>query len=325
MKTILIIEDDKTLRENIAELLKEESYNVLFAEDGLIGVQLTISHLPDLILCDIMMPNMNGYDFYKTIQQIKATSTIPLIFLTAKTETKDVRTGMQLGADDYITKPFDLNDLLQTIKVRLNKHDNLLQLNDEKFYAMLDNPLMGVFIYQNEKFLFVNHAFANIFGLCPNDFQELSFADLAVKEGKELLNKKTSRCLKGIQSTFLIVFEAICKNIKKKLFVELYASVVYYKGSPVLIGNVIEVSTEGNKSAGISETSAFNGELSRREIEVLGLVCEGSSTAEIASIMKISQRTVDTHRANLLNKTGCKNTAELVMYAIRKNRITLDN
>jgi PAS domain S-box-containing protein len=326
MKTILIIEDDQTLRENTAEFLTEEGYNVIFAEDGLVGVQLAMKHLPDLILCDIMMPNMNGYDFFKTIQQIKATSTIPLVFLTAKTEREDIRTGMQLGADDYITKPFDLNELLQTIKVRLEKHDKLLQQHDEKFYALIDNPLMGVFIYQNEKFIYVNNAFAKIFSLYPPDFADLSFDDITIGEGKELTLEKIRRCLKGIQSSVQIVFEAFHKDTKKKLVVEVFASIVNYKGAPALIGNAIEAAKADYESAGITTISIADNEdsLSKREIEVLDMVCKGLSTSEIAVIMNVSQRTVDTHRANLLNKTGCKNTAELVMYAIRKKYIILE-
>ena len=326
MKTILIIEDDQTLRENTAEFLKEEGYNVIFAEDGLIGVQLAMQHLPDLILCDIMMPNMNGYDFFKTIQQIKATSTIPLVFLTAKTEREDVRTGMQLGADDYITKPFDLNELLQTIKVRLEKHDKLLQLNDEKFYALIDNPIMGVFIYQDNKFVYVNNAFAKMFDLYVQDFRELTFEDLLVEGGKEQVLDKIRRCLKGIQNSVQIVFEAFHKDTKKKLVIEIFATLVNYKGSPSLIGNAVEASKANSESAGISIISAADNEdaLSKREIEVLAMVCNGSSTTEIATLMNLSQRTVDTHRANILNKTGCKNTAELVMYAIRRKYVTIE-
>lgn len=326
MKTILIIEDDQTLRENTSEFLKEEGYNVIFAEDGLVGVQLAMRHLPDLILCDIMMPNMNGYDFFKTIQQIKTTSTIPLVFLTAKTEREDVRTGMQLGADDYITKPFDLNELLQTIKVRLEKHEKLLQMNDEKFYTLLDNPLMGVFIYQNEKFIYVNNAFAKIFGIYVPDFSDLSFQDLILAEGKEQTLEKIRRCLKGIQSSVQVVFEAFHKDSKKKLVVEIFGSIVNYKGVPSLIGNAIEASKADYEAAGISTISINDNEdsLSKREIEVLSLVCNGLSTSEIAVYMSLSQRTVDTHRANLLNKTGCKNTAELVMYAIRRKYIVLE-
>ena len=98
MKNILLIEDDVITRNNTAELLKEEGFQVFIAEDGLVGVQLTMKYFPDLILCDINMPNMNGYDFFKTIQQIKSTSTIPLIYLTGKTKEE---VEMKLAANKY--------------------------------------------------------------------------------------------------------------------------------------------------------------------------------------------------------------------------------
>jgi DNA-binding response OmpR family regulator len=119
MKKILIIDDDKILRENTCDFLEEEGYNVISAENGLIGLQQTMNQMPDLILCDINMPHLNGYDFYRTIKQIKSTSTIPLIFITANTENKNINIELHLGVDDYITKPFDLNELLISIRTHL--------------------------------------------------------------------------------------------------------------------------------------------------------------------------------------------------------------
>jgi len=326
MKTILIVEDDKTLRENIAEYLKEEKYNVIYAEDGFIGVQLVMKHLPDLILCDIMMPNMNGFEFYKTIQQVKATATIPLIFLTAKVEKEDIREGMQLGADDYITKPFDFNELLKAIKVRLEKHEKIQQLHDEKFYALIDNPLMGVFIYQNNKFVYENTAFSKIFGLCQADFKNLSFDDIIADGHREMTMEKIKRCFRNLQSTVHIVFEAFHKDESKTHVVEVFGEMVTYKGIPSLIGNAIEVSEMSRNKAEnpLLKTEHSPDNLSKREVEVLLLICKGNSTAEIANAMNISNRTIDTHRANIHAKTGTKNVAELVMYAIRNKMISFE-
>jgi DNA-binding response OmpR family regulator len=130
MKKILIIEDDTVLRENTAEFIQGENFEVFVAKDGLEGVQQTLQHLPDLILCDISMPNMDGFDFYKTIKQIRATSTIPLVFFSARTENEDIRAGMQLGADDYIIKPFDFFELLKVIRTRLAKYERIQEFND---------------------------------------------------------------------------------------------------------------------------------------------------------------------------------------------------
>ena len=180
MKKILIIEDDMVLRENTAEFIKGQNFEVFIAEDGLVGVQQTLKHLPDLILCDISMPNMNGYDFYKTIKQIKSTATIPLVFFSTRTANEDIRAGMQLGADDYITKPFDFYELLKVINTRLNKYDKLEKINDEKFDALIEHPTLGIYIYQNGKFLFYNTPLANIFGYDYNEFSLISFKKVKV-------------------------------------------------------------------------------------------------------------------------------------------------
>ena len=111
MKKILLIEDDVVLRENTAELLELSNYDVIAASNGKIGVELAKTSLPNIIICDIMMPELDGYGVLEALAKNKKTKHIPFIFLSAKTERKDVRKGMDLGADDYITKPFEKMNL----------------------------------------------------------------------------------------------------------------------------------------------------------------------------------------------------------------------
>ena len=108
MKTILLIEDDKALRENTEELLELSGYSVLTAPNGKIGIELVKENLPDIIVCDIMMPVIDGYGVLENLSADEKTKQIPFIFLSAKTEHKEIRKGMDLGADDYLTKPFNL-------------------------------------------------------------------------------------------------------------------------------------------------------------------------------------------------------------------------
>ncbi len=122
MKKILIIEDNKDVRENTADILELANYEVSTAENGKKGVQIAKSLKPNIIICDIMMHGLNGYDVLEHLSKDKKTASIPFIFLTAKTERIDVRKGMALGADDYLTKPFEENELLDTIATRLKKH-----------------------------------------------------------------------------------------------------------------------------------------------------------------------------------------------------------
>lgn len=129
--TILIIEDNQDVRENIQELLELYGYNALVAADGKQGVVAAKDLMPDLIICDIMMPGLDGYGVLQILSRQPETSAIPFIFLTAKSETGDIRKGMSMGADDYITKPFEESVLLQAIEVRLQKSKKWKQLVDE--------------------------------------------------------------------------------------------------------------------------------------------------------------------------------------------------
>lgn len=127
MKTILLIEDNQDIRENMAEILEMSNYKVLSAQDGKEGVALAVENKPDLIVCDIMMPVLDGYGVIHMLQKNEDTNNIPFIFLTAKAERAEIRKGMDLGADDYITKPFNGTELLNAIEARLRKADIVKQ------------------------------------------------------------------------------------------------------------------------------------------------------------------------------------------------------
>ncbi|MAN58772.1 MAG: transcriptional regulator [Flavobacteriaceae bacterium] len=121
MHTILLIEDDAALRENTEELLELFDYTVLTAPNGKLGIEKAKSEKPDLVICDIMMPEVDGYGVLQALAAHADTKHIPFIFLSAKTEHKEIRKGMDLGADDYLTKPFEEDDLLSAVESRLAK------------------------------------------------------------------------------------------------------------------------------------------------------------------------------------------------------------
>lgn len=127
MKTILVIDDNTDLRENTAEILDLAGYKTLTAENGKKGVDTAVKEKPDLIVCDIMMPELDGYGVLHLLRKNPDTQQIPFIFLTAKTERSDFRKGMEMGADDYVTKPFEDIELLNAIEVRLKKSEVLQQ------------------------------------------------------------------------------------------------------------------------------------------------------------------------------------------------------
>jgi CRP-like cAMP-binding protein/CheY-like chemotaxis protein len=124
-RTILVIDDNADIRDNTAEILELAGYKTLTAENGKKGVDIAIKEKPAIIICDIMMPELDGYGVLHLLRKNEGTQNIPFIFLTAKTERSDFRKGMEMGADDYVTKPFDDIELLNAIEVRLKKAEIL--------------------------------------------------------------------------------------------------------------------------------------------------------------------------------------------------------
>ena len=136
MTKVLVIEDELFVRENIVDLLEAEDFEVFSTENGILGILWAQENLPDLIICDVMMPEINGHDVLEEMRELPETSLTPFIFLTAMSDKGDIRHGMELGADDYLTKPFTRNELLSAISSRLLKHAKLMkQYNEEHLKA----------------------------------------------------------------------------------------------------------------------------------------------------------------------------------------------
>lgn len=138
-KKILIIEDEDDIRQDIYKILTMQGYDVLQAENGKVGIRLAISNLPDLIISDIMMPELDGYGVLQELQKLPQTNTIPFIFLSAKSSRSDVRDGMNLGADDYISKPFDFDELIEAVNKRLEKAEITAKKFNTKYEALAES------------------------------------------------------------------------------------------------------------------------------------------------------------------------------------------
>jgi DNA-binding NarL/FixJ family response regulator len=355
MKKILVIEDDPTLRENTFEFLKEEGFEPYAAKDGTAGVQMALEIVPDLILCDISMPKMDGYDVLKTLHSIPSTSTIPFIFLTAKTQKDEMRLGMQLGVDDYITKPYSYDDLLTSIQVRLDKAERITRSFDNKFMSLIENPLLGVFILQGETFNYINSRFVKLLEYNSDmDIYSKNINDIIDDDFKAKVHEKINLCQKGVYSSHY--FRARLKTANAQLInVTIFTSSVKLKGVNSIIGYVLKetgnISFEQlNEEDTITNqiTEALNyftkqhqvkpselikiihenyagnslqnpDDLTKREIEIIRLMADGLSNKEIADKLFVSQRTVDSHKANILVKTGVKHTASLMVYAMKNN------
>ena len=127
MTKILVIEDELFVRENIVDLLEAEDFEVFSTENGILGILWAQENIPDLVICDVMMPEMSGHDVLAEMRELPETTLIPFIFLTAMADKGDIRHGMELGADDYLTKPFTRDELLNAIDSRLLKQAKLMK------------------------------------------------------------------------------------------------------------------------------------------------------------------------------------------------------
>lgn len=138
-KSILVVDDDATIREVLRKGLEREGFEVITACDGDEAIEYVNRQLPDLVICDVMMPKMNGYKFRDYLRRNVVTAAIPFIFLTAKDSKADIRKGMSMGGDDYLTKPFRFKELLQSIHARFQKQEALNILNEKKLKTLRDN------------------------------------------------------------------------------------------------------------------------------------------------------------------------------------------
>jgi two-component system sensor histidine kinase/response regulator len=144
LKKILVVEDEQSLRKDIIEMLSYEGFEVLGAENGRVGIEEARKHLPDLIICDIMMPELDGYAVLDELRKETRTAAIPFIFLTARTDKMDRRLGMEQGADDYLTKPFAVKELLKAIETRIKKREVVKQDAQRQNEALRNNIILSM-------------------------------------------------------------------------------------------------------------------------------------------------------------------------------------
>ena len=167
--TVLIIEDNDDIREGTREILELTGYQVYTAHNGKVGVDEALKRLPDIVLCDIMMPELDGFGVLHMLGKHKETATIPFVFLTAKSERSDMRRAMEMGADDYLTKPFDEIELLNAIETRLKKRQQLgqttgidkkvLYLSDDEQTLLLEELVRGARVktYKKNQLIYQEH------------------------------------------------------------------------------------------------------------------------------------------------------------------------
>lgn len=205
MPKILVIEDEPEMRRNLLTILKLERFNALGAENGCLGLELARREKPDLILCDVMMPELDGYGVLRGLRADAVTVTTPFIFLTAKGEKPDIRAGMNLGADDYLIKPVGKSDLLSAISARLRRQQQQAQ---QEFKPNFDScePLLtlGLTARAAEVLLWVaqgktNADIATILGISESTVKK-HLLEVFAKLGVETRSAATLRALEVLNS-----------------------------------------------------------------------------------------------------------------------------
>ncbi len=313
MRKILLIEPNKKLQEQTSSFLESKNFKVIISSEGTSAIQKALEFFPDIILCNSDVPGLNGFEIFNTLLQINSTAVIPFVFLMNGASSEDVRAAMNLGADDYLKKPFELDELYKLIETRLEKQEKILGLADEKFNTLMDYSSDAVFIYQDERISYVNNVFCELVSYTKRELIGMNLVNIIYKDDIQLIIKKVSRLLKGIHRSIQSEFKAICGDQKIVKFL-LNANVIDFKGKKSILGT-IKLSDDLQSTSFIPKTTDIN--LTLREKEILQLICDGNSNAKIAELLSISERTVEGHRANLLNKTNCQNSASLAIFAVK--------
>ena len=313
MKKILLIESNIKLLNKTSEFLKRKFFNVISTSEGTTGIQKALEFLPDIILCDSEVSGLSGYEIFNTLIQINSTAIIPFVFLMNKASNEDVRAAMNLGVDDYLEKPFDKNDLLKLIEIRLEKQEKIMGLADHKFNTLMEHSTDGVFIYQNEKLSYANKKFCDLVAYSKRELIGMNLVNILYKDDIQLVIDKISRLKKGIQRDIHTEFRVISgdQNIVQLL---MSGSCINVDGKKSIVGT-IKIKEDIANRAFVTQKSLIH--LTQREKEILHFICKGYLNMEIAKELNISNRTVEGHRANLLNKTESRNTASLAVFAIK--------
>jgi len=184
LKKILLIEDDRLILETTANFLESAGFEILEANGGEKGISLAKANTPDLILCDVLMPGTDGHEVYRILHNDITTADIPFIFLSSLSDIRDIRIGMQMGADDYITKPIHPDELLKTIETRLDKFDRLLKHKELRYHALFELASEAILMIKPEtaEIIDANQATLDMLGYTKLEITRLKANDVLSKE-----------------------------------------------------------------------------------------------------------------------------------------------
>ncbi|MGV8095686.1 MAG: response regulator [Mangrovibacterium sp.] len=354
---ILVIDDDERLGKTIKNVLSAQGYDVRYANNGSLGVQLAFEYNPDLVLCDVRMDPIDGYQVYKILKESSLIDYVPFLFLTVCSNLEDIRFGMDLGADDYFVKPFNNDNLIRSIESRLSKFKILKESGRPGFKTLFEFSPNGIFLFNRTSIIDANPAFLKMLGIDSEKVARLRIEDIFDKDSLRRIKDKLLRCYAGIGESF---HECVNISIGNKLMSDTSILISTYERnsiSPMMIGmihvdnesikrvthghiesevvqmlakeNIIITNSLRKKLAEIFKQQSTRMEkeqgefFSKREYQILKLSMEGLPMKLIADRLSISFRTVENHRAKMMEKTGANNIVEVIVYALRNNLIRI--
>jgi len=263
-RVILIIEDDVQLAKVISNLFKIQGiYDPYIAENGSVGIQKAFELIPDMIICDIGMSDIDGYQVFKILKESSITSMIPFIFLTGRSEVDDISLDFSLVADDYIVKPFQNDELLQSIKTRLAKYDQFVDLSRKNFQALLNISPNIIFILNEKGFTDISPSFTRILGYSGEDVESKSLKDIVVEQDRLRIVGDLNKSFRGVEGTISTTARLVKKNLDKvdiNLFLQKGTTI---KGKPNIVGVMIEKAGAMNNNGMLMNEEEIKNELQR--------------------------------------------------------------
>jgi PAS domain S-box-containing protein len=353
---ILLIDDDQRFGRTIENVLESNGYDVCYANNGALGIQKAFEYNPDLILCDINMDPIDGYQVYNVLKESSLINRIPFMFLTGNSDLQDIRFGLNLGVDDYFVKPFDNNNLIGSIEKRLSKYRRFQEIGKKEFSKLFKLSPYGIFLFDENKIFDINPALVKILELDETNLISFSIHEILDTESIPKIEELICKCKNGLLSSFSENVTLSSKNGQKK---PAYFSVSVYEkySNHLLMMGLVLLNSENRETdtnAYVSEilkilkkehikvSETMGGKLtdifkiynvkikketdnifSDRENQVLHLSMEGLPIKLIADKLSISDRTVEKHRSSMMGKTNSNNMIEVIIYALKNNLIDI--
>lgn len=356
-KKILVIEDDIRLGTTIQNILKVYKYDVCLTNNGVSGIQKAFEYSPDLILCDINMETIDGYQVYKVLEESSILNRIPFIFLTGSSNLEDIRYGMSLGADDYVVKPFNNADLIKSIEKRLKKFETIREDANREFNQLFNLSPIGIILFDGNKIHKANQAFVKLVNFKENNLAGVVIDEFIDKASCQKIQSKIQENHSEMHEIFndeVIIRTLRQEELKITLVVSLFEKFSNYKmyigittletkSNPqedshqfadkvysLLKRENIKVSealgekiTEIFKQKNLNPKKQNNTFFTKRENEILCLSMEGLPIKIIAYKLSISDRTVEKHRTKLMEKSGANNMIEVIVFALKNSLIEI--